>query len=135
MFATATMMSGSISFSLDQALGVSSTPHSTPANEVAASKHFARRANIEPGNAVARNGRSRAANKPGRRAGFRGSLTENARCRLMFPVSVCLGIEKRDGSPKIKCSASLLTPPVERTRLLASLRFGRPATKMDGLFQ
>ena len=34
-------------------------------------------------------------------------LEANARCRLMLPVSVCLGIEKRDGSSKIKHSASL----------------------------
>jgi len=52
----------------------------------------------------------------------------------MFPVSVCLGIEKPDGSPKIKYSASLLNPLVQRPIRYPGLRFGHPTTKMDGLF-
>jgi len=51
----------------------------------------------------------------------------------MLPVSVCFGIEKPDGSPKIKYRASLnSTDPSGAS--VSGLRFGRPATKMRGLF-
>src|SRR5207248_8436588 len=33
----------------------------------------------------------------------------NLRCRLMFPVSVCLGIEKRDASPKMSSLSTYLS--------------------------
>jgi hypothetical protein len=53
----------------------------------------------------------------------------------MFPVSVCLGIEKRDASPKIEYSASLANSLLGRACQLMSLRFDHPAIKMTGYFQ
>ena len=58
-------------------------------------RHFARRANKGPNAAAMRIAGNRAVDTPECRVGFPGNSEGNARCTLMFPVSVCLRIESK----------------------------------------
>ena len=58
-----------------------------------------------------------------------------ARCRLTLPVIVCLGIEKRDGSPKIKHSASLSIPLVQQLRLYRACDLAVSQPRWTGCFR